>query len=102
MEPKNPLIDRHTWVRLLYMVVYSFVLEICTLVLLVLAVSQFAVKLFAGKPFEELSAFGGRLAAYMRDIVAFMTFATDTLPFPFTVERRVQPMPRSEEPEPAA
>ena len=102
METKNPLIDRHTWIRLLYMVIFSFVFEICTLILVVLAISQFVVKLFAGKPFEELSAFGGRLAGYLRDIVAFLTFATDTLPFPFTVERQVTPMPRTEEPEPVA
>ena len=40
--------------------------------------------LFSGKRDERLAAFGGSLATYSCEVVAYLTFASETQPFPFS------------------
>ena len=50
----------------------------------VLAALQFVFTLIDRQPNVQLQAFSRNLAAWLLDIVAFLTFGTDVLPFPFT------------------
>jgi hypothetical protein len=47
-------------------------------------VIQFMMMLLAGKTNERLASFGSSLGCYLQQIVCFLTFATETKPFPFS------------------
>lgn len=94
----NPLLARPTWIRVLYMLFFAMALQIVGLVLTLVVVAQLLTKLATGDTFAELRTFGTWLANFLRDVVAFLTFASDRLPFPFEPSRATAPRP----PEPCA
>ena len=71
------------WIRLLYLMLYAVILNITEGITFIVAVVQFVFHLFTGGPNARLAEFGDGLAAYMREIVAFLTYHTNALPFPF-------------------
>jgi hypothetical protein len=74
----------HTaWIRLLYLILYAVILNITEGITFIVAVVQFIFHLFTGKPNSRLAELGEGLAAYMREVVAFLTYHTNALPFPF-------------------
>ena len=74
---------KSAWIRLLYLILYAVILNITEGVTFIVAVVQFIFHLFTGRPNPRLSNLGQNLAAYMREIVAFLTYHSDELPFPF-------------------
>ena len=48
------------------------------------AAAQFILRAVDADASEDLGRFGGRLGVYMSEIVAYMTFARETAPFPFS------------------
>lgn len=70
--------------RVLYMILFGVVFWILCWVLGVTAVVQLAVRLVKGEALPELGRFGDGLARYAGQVVRYLTFATDTLPFPFS------------------
>ena len=87
MKNKAPITKRSTWVRLLYMALYAGVFQLVWAILALIAIVQILSRLFTGETFRELRSLGGKLADFAHDIVAFMTFHTDRLPFPFEPSR---------------
>jgi hypothetical protein len=81
-EPTNPS-GQSAWIRLLYLILYAVILNIAEGVTFVVTVVQFIFHLFTGRPNSRLSELGEGLAAYVRDVVAFLTYHVDALPFPF-------------------
>jgi hypothetical protein len=81
-EPTNPS-GQSAWIRLLYLILYALILNIAEGVTFVVTVVQFIFHLFTGRPNSRLSELGEGLAAYVRDVVAFLTYHVDALPFPF-------------------
>jgi hypothetical protein len=71
-------------VRVLYMALFAVVFWVMCWVLAVTAVAQLVLRLVAGHPNAELARVGLALGAYARQIIEFLTFATDVLPYPFT------------------
>ena len=82
-EVKRHVQDRSTWTRLLYMLILAVAWTVAEVVLIAVAVLQFLMLLFTGKPLETLVAFGRNLSEYMAEIARFETFASDKLAFPF-------------------
>jgi len=41
------------------------------------------LRLLSGRPNAELSRFGAALGAYARQVIEFLTFVTETVPYPF-------------------
>lgn len=74
---------RPIWVRGFYMLLMIVVWHIAEAVLLGVAIIQFIFALM-GSPNERLTAFGAHLAEYMRQVAAFITYASDEMPFPFS------------------
>ena len=83
----NPLTARPTWIRILYMLFFALVLQVVGLVLTLVVVAQLATQLVTGDTFAELRSFGTSIANYLREVAAFLTFASDRLPFPFDPSR---------------
>lgn len=75
---------RNIWLRGLFMLLMFLVLHVCGTVLVVVAVVQFVIALGNGTPNERLVVLGRNLASYVRQIVHFLTFATEEVPFPFS------------------
>ena len=72
------------WLRLLFMVLFIALWFISRLVVFAVMGLQVLFLLFSGKPDARLAAFGGSLAAYSYEVVAYLTFASETQPFPFS------------------
>jgi len=80
---REHLSNRQTWLRLLYMILFGIVFQIASLVAGLVAVVQILFKLFSGEAQDPLRELGGRLAAYLREIVEFLTFHSDARPYPW-------------------
>lgn len=74
---------RPVWERGLYMLLMAVLWHVAELVLFTVAIVQFIFALLGG-PNERLSAFGGSLSRYVQQVAAYLTFASDALPFPFS------------------
>ncbi|MCK9200802.1 MAG: DUF4389 domain-containing protein [Gallionella sp.] len=72
------------WLRGLWMLLMLLVLHVCGTVLFIVALVQFVVVLLNDAPNERLVVLGRNLASYFRQIVLFLTFATEEVPFPFS------------------
>ncbi len=72
------------WLRLLFMIILSMAYGVAEAVTFAVVVFQFVASLFTGKPNDQLARFGRNLARYFQQIIAYLTFATEEKPFPFT------------------
>ena len=75
--------SRATWLRLLFMFVFYVIGTVTTAVLSVVVVLGFFWVLFTGEKNAQLQQVGQVIAAYLCDIVRYLTFNTEEKPFPF-------------------
>ena len=80
---KSHLSKKSTWMRLLYMILFVIAFNVAELVTGVIVVVQILFKLFTGQVNEQLRNFGHTLAIYFRQTVAFLTYDTEDMPYPF-------------------
>ena len=69
-------------VRVLYMLLFAVVFWIVSWTLAVTAIAQLLARLFSGHVSPELARFGSGLARYTKQIVEYLTFVTDRVPYP--------------------
>ena len=81
-EVKENLKSRGTWLRLVYMILFAVAFYLAEIVLVVVVVLQFLWKLFSGDTNARLTSFGDELGRYLYQIVRFLTFNTEEMPFP--------------------
>jgi hypothetical protein len=74
---------RNIWMRCLFMLLMGFAFQVCGTVLCVVTVVQFVMVLVNSVPNARLVSLGHGLGSYLRQIVNFLTFATEEIPFPF-------------------
>ena len=75
--------SRSTWLRLIYMSLFAAIFGLTEALILVIAVVQFVSKLVRGEEFERLAQIGGEIGDYFRAIILFLTYRTETMPYPF-------------------
>ena len=75
--------SRTTWLRLVFMVVFVFLYGISRFVVGAVVLLQFLWVLFTGETNERLRTLGQSLATYTYQIVRYLTYNTDSRPFPF-------------------
>ncbi len=80
---KSHLSNKSTWMRLLYMILFVIAFNVAEIVTGVIVVVQILFKLFTGQVNEQLQSFGHKLAIYFRQTVAFLTYDTEDMPYPF-------------------
>ena len=73
---------RSTWIRLLFMLVVGVLYGLSRFVTAVVVAVQFFHVLFAGRTNDQLKVFGRSLAVYSFEAVNYLTFNTETRPFP--------------------
>ena len=78
------LTSRSSWLRLLFMVLFVVLWSITRFVVFAVVVLQVLFLLFGGQRNERLAGFGASLAVYSYELVAYLTFASEEQPFPFS------------------
>lgn len=78
--------SRSTWVRALFMVAVLVLYFISRFVVLAVIVMQFLWVLFTTESNRQLREFGHSLALYTRETIDFLTYNSETKPFPFDSE----------------
>ena len=83
----NGIIDRiknsNSWLRILLMFGYSVVLYVIALLAVVIMVAQTLFVFASGSPNSNLVIFGEALAEYIKQIIDFLFYKSNTKPFPF-------------------
>ena len=74
--------SRATWLRLAFMIVSAVLLSVTGIVGSVVVVFGFLWLLFTGEVNRQIQQVGQSIAAYVYDIVRYLTFNTDEKPFP--------------------
>jgi hypothetical protein len=80
----TPPATRELGTRIVYMLLFAVVFWILCWVLAVTAIAQLCLRLLNGHPGAEVTRFGAALARYARQVIEFLTFVSDSLPYPFT------------------
>ena len=75
--------SRSTWLRLVFMLVFWILAGVTTFVASVVIVLGFFWVLFTGETNEQLRKTGQGIAAYISQIINYLTYNTDDKPFPF-------------------
>jgi hypothetical protein len=88
---KRNLTSGPTWLRVLYMVLFGAAFYVAMWLMVVVAIVQLIAKLVSGASLARLDVFGAQLAIYMRELVAFLTFASEEKAFPLAPWPSVQP-----------
>ncbi|WP_062269958.1 DUF4389 domain-containing protein [Endozoicomonas arenosclerae] len=72
------------WLRLLFMVLFYMVANLAGLLILVISVVQVAHGFIKTEPNSRLLEFSSGLNQYFYQIIQFMTYNSDTKPYPFS------------------
>ena len=80
---KDHVSDPDAWIRLVPMFLYAVILYLTLLVIAFVVAVQFLFRLLTGSVNARLSNFGGQLAAYAQQMVAFLTYHGEDKPYPF-------------------
>ena len=80
------MMARSTWVRLLFMILFAFLYGLSRFVIMAVVAIQFFHVLFTGNTNGQLKRFGHSLAIYSFQVVDYLTFNTETRPFPLDLE----------------
>ena len=95
-ELKRHLGSGNAWMRILIVVLFAFIYSIAEIVLAAVILLQILFNLFTGKSNENLLNFGRDMSRYVYQIFIYLTYNSDTRPFPFedwesTVTRNLEP-----------
>ena len=83
-EIKRNLTRTDIWWRALAMILYTFLYGIAEIVLVAVVLFQFCYTLILRESNHRLLTFGQGLSTYVYQILQFLTFNTENLPFPLS------------------
>ncbi len=73
-----------TWKRIFFMLVFAAIGALVRMILWAVIILQVASTLLTGKANQNILSFGRSLSVYIYHIMLFLTFNTETMPFPFS------------------
>ncbi len=74
--------SRATWIRLAFMAISALLLSVTSLVGSIVVVLGFFWVLFTGEVNRQIQQVGQSIAAYVYELIRYLTFNTDEKPFP--------------------
>ena len=83
-NPVTTINQRNIWLRGLFMLLMALAYHVAGTLVFIVAVIQFVMALLTGAPNKQLVGFGRSMGCYFQQIVNFLTFATEQIPFPFS------------------
>ncbi len=81
--PDTPINRRNIWIRGLFMLLMALAYQVSGTVLCIVTIIQFLIMLMNDIPNARLVSFGRSMGLYLQQIVNFLTFSTEEIPFPF-------------------
>ena len=78
--------SKSIWMRLLFMLVITFLYSISRVIVGAVVIVQFFWVLLTGETNQKLQVFGQSLATYTKQIILYLTFNTDERPYPFDLD----------------
>ena len=66
------------------MVLFGLIAYVALLFVYFLSVTQFILTIINGQKNDNLCHFASRINAYLRQVLQFLSFEVDTVPFPFS------------------
>lgn len=72
------------WLRSLFMVLFFIVYRVVDLLVLLVAISQWLYVLLTGDANNSLTRFAAGLAAYVAQIISYLSYNSEEKPFPFS------------------
>jgi hypothetical protein len=93
---KQNLKARRTWMRGLYIVIFSVFYAIAEIVLFAVVLFQFLLTLFTATRNQRLLKLGQSLSTYIYQICLYITFNSDHQPYPFGAWPKGPPVPHKE------
>ena len=75
--------SKPTWMRLVFMIVFSVLASVTSFVATVVVVLGFLWVLFTGETNKQLQTAGKGIASYLYQILCYLTYNSDEKPFPF-------------------
>lgn len=81
-DVKKHVKSKTTWTRLIYLILYAIIFRVASIVLFAITIIQFLKALLTGSPFDRIQSFGGALAEYNKQLVAYLSYQSDEKPFP--------------------
>ena len=88
---KENLKQQSTWMRGLYMLLFTLFYSLAEVVLFAVVVFQFLLKLFTGGTNDRLLKLGQSIASYIYQIIQYLSFNSDYQPYPFGAWPRGEP-----------
>jgi len=82
-DGKMSLTNSETWVRLAYMVLFAVLLMAARAIVSIVVLVQFVFVLVFGKDNENLRNLGQGLGKWVYQTIMFLTFNSNSKPFPF-------------------
>ena len=80
---KHNIKKQSTWLRGLYMLLFTIFSRMAEVVLFAVIVFQFILKLLTGETNERLRKLGQSMSTYIYQIFQFLNFNSDDHPYPF-------------------
>ena len=81
---KRKILVKDKWIRFLFIVMFLIVKNFVSFLISLISLFQFIVDLFFNNPNEKLHEFTKHLNMYFLQVINFLTFNSDTKPFPFS------------------
>ncbi len=102
-SPLDSDMQRHlkakgTWQRIFFMLVFAFILGVVRLILWAVVLFQVASKLLTGHDNPHARQLGATLSVYLYQVLLFLTFNTEQMPFPFAELEGLGKFPSSNRP----
>lgn len=72
------------WKRFFFMLVFAGIASLVRLLIWAVTAFQVVFALLTGRANQHILSFGRSLSVYTYHIMLYLTFSTETLPFPFT------------------
>lgn len=83
-ESTDTTSKRKIWVRGFFMLLMALIYQLTGTVMFIVTILQFVLVLLNDTPNDRLVSLGRNLARYLQQIVSFLTFAAEEIPFPFS------------------
>ena len=83
-DVKENLQNKNAWIRLLYMIVFAVIFWVAEFVFWVVVVAQLLFSLILGSANDRILGFSNQLTRFIYDILRFLTYNTEDMPFPFS------------------
>ena len=74
----------NTWKRILFMLMFAVIVGFVRILLWAIVLFQVAGVLMTGETNPNAQHFGKSLSVYLYEILLFLTFNSETMPFPFS------------------